>query len=220
MSDSQIGVQCQSAPKRSNGDFVVLLIKFNHCRRDMSLSNRIVQHERAVDRSPGILNPLRSRTVTIIELQVVTICDECIGESKIRVLLNSSSKMVDRFLETIPRSRIPKVKAHQILVIGAGICGVTFCQLLLFITSKIKRKRSDDIVRNCVLNTKDVSEDLVEFVRPDSTAARDLDKLDSSANLVTGSLDSSTQDSIHSERAACSKWIIRGALVFCYGTGG
>src|SRR4030095_14187725 len=133
------------------GDFVVSLIKFNHCRRDMSLSNRIVQQERAVARSPGSLNPLRSGAVTIIELQVVTICDECIGESKIRVLLNSSSKMVERFLETVPRSRIPKVKSHQRFVVSAGACGVTFCQLLLFIPSKIKRKRSGDILRNCVL---------------------------------------------------------------------
>src|SRR5262245_8754259 len=140
MSDCQTGVQCQSAPKRNHSDFVVSLIKFNHCRCDMSLSNRIVEQERTVDRSPGILNPLRSGAITIIELQVVTICDECEGESKIGVLLDSSSKMVDRFLETIPRSRIPKVKAHHIFVVGAGICGVTFCQLLLFATSKIKRK--------------------------------------------------------------------------------
>src|SRR5215472_10547128 len=113
MSDSQIGVQCQSAPKRSDSDLAVLLIKFNHCRRYMGLGNRIVEQERAVDRSPGILNPLRSGAVTIIELQVVTICHQGIRESKIRVLLDSSSKMVDRFLETVLRSRIPKVKAHQ-----------------------------------------------------------------------------------------------------------
>src|SRR6266550_3725734 len=165
MSDSQIGVQCQSASKRSNGDFVVFLIKFNHCRRDMSLSNRIVQQERVVDRSPSILNPLRSRAVTIIELQVVTICDECIGESKIGVLLNSSSKMVDRFLETIPRSRIPKVKDHQIFVIGAGICGVKFCQLLLLVRAETKCKLLGNAVGNRVLNTKNVSESLVEFLR-------------------------------------------------------
>src|SRR5436190_18701301 len=126
MSDCQIGVQCQSAPKRSNSDIVAFLIKFNHCRRNMGLSNRIVQQERAVDRSPGILNPLRSRAVAIVELQVVTIREEGIRESKIRILLDSSSKMVDRFLETIPRSGIPKVKAHQIFVIGGGICRVTF----------------------------------------------------------------------------------------------
>jgi hypothetical protein len=121
--------------------------------------------------------------------------------------------MVDRFLETVLRSRIPKVKAHQIFVVGTGICGVTFCQLLLFITSKIKRKRSGDIVRNCVLYAKDVCEGLVEFVRPDSAPARDVDKLDSSANPITGSLDGSTQDSIHAERPARSEWVIRGALV-------
>src|SRR4029453_4863725 len=160
-----------------------------------------------------VLNPLRSGAVTIIELQVVTICDECIGESKIRVLLNSSSKMVDRFLETIPRSGTPKVKAHQIFVLGAGIWGGTFSQLLFFITSKIKHKRSGEIVRNCVLYAKDVCEGLVEFVRPDSAAARDVDKLDSSANPVTGSLDNSTQGNIPPERPARSERVICGALV-------
>src|SRR4030095_13415595 len=114
-----------------------------------------------------------------------------------RVPPNSSSKMVDRFLETLPRSGIPKVKAHQIFVVGAGICGVAFCQLLLFITSEIKRKRSGDIVRNCVLYAKDVCEGLVEFLRPYSATARDVHKLHSSANPVTRSLDGSTQDSIH-----------------------
>src|SRR5262245_42005944 len=121
--------------------------------------------------------------------------------------------MVDRFLETVFRSRIPKVKAHQIFVVGAGICGVTFCQLLLFYASEIKRKRSGNLVRNCVLHSKDVCEGLVEFLRPNSAAARDVDKLHSSANPVTRSLDGSTQDSIHSERPARSERVICGALV-------
>ena len=124
--------------------------------------------------------------------------------------------MGDRFLEIVSRSLIPKIEAHEIFVISASICRVTFGQLLLFITSKVKRQRSGDVVRNRVLNTKDVGEGLV---RPDSATARDVHKLHSSANSVTGSLNSSTQNCIHSQRAARSKRIIRGALVFCYGTG-
>ena len=82
--------------------------------------------------------------------------------------------MVDRFFETLFGARIPKVKAHQIFVISAGICCITFRQLLLFIASEIKRKRSSKIVRNCVLNIKDVSEGLVEFLRPDDAATGDV----------------------------------------------
>src|SRR5207244_7627310 len=126
----------------------------------MSLSNRIIEQQRPVDRWLSILNPLWSRAVTIIELQVVAIRHQRICESKIRILFDGPSKMLDRLFETILRSRIPKVKAPQIFVISAGICGVAFRQLLPFVGAQVKRKRSSNVIGNRVLNSKDVSKGL------------------------------------------------------------
>ena len=140
----------------------------------MRLGNRIVEQQCAIDSSLSILDPLWSSAVTIIGLQIVTIRQQCVGKGKLWILLDGSSKMVDRFFETVPGSRIPKMKTHQIFVVGFGICCVTFCQLLPFVGAQIKRKRLGYAVGDRVLNTKDVSKCLVEFLRPDSAAGRDV----------------------------------------------
>ena len=72
-----------------------------------------------------------------------------------------------------------------------------FSELLLLVGSKIKCKGSDHAVGNRVLNTKDVGKCLVEFFRPNSAAAGDVNKLHSDPDLVPGPLNSSTQDRIH-----------------------
>ena len=147
--------------------------------------------------APGISNAVRSRVVIVIKLQKVTVRHQCIGEGKGRILLDCSSKVVDCFFKSFFGSRIPEVKTHQIFVVGFCVRRVMLCQVLPLVGTQIKCKRIGDTVGNRVLNTEDVSKGLVEFLRPERVAVRDVHELHSSANPVARSLNRSTQDRIN-----------------------
>ncbi len=67
----------------------------------MTLGDRIVKEQRPLRSCLGVLNPIRLKIVTEVELQEVTVRHQCVGESKIWILLDSSPKIVDRFFKSV-----------------------------------------------------------------------------------------------------------------------
>src|SRR5215470_1380855 len=165
----------------------------NHRHGNVSFSKRIVEEQAAFCRRLCIANGFWCRIVPVKYLQVITVCHKRIGESEIWIFLDCLPKVVDRFPKSFLRSLIPEVKTHEIRLIRGGVCGVMFPQIVSLVGSKINCKRSDDVVGNRVLNTEDVGKRLVEFFRPNSAAAGDVNELHNGPDLIPGPLNSSTQ---------------------------
>src|SRR5262249_36109610 len=112
----------------------------------------------------GFWKGIFRRKHAVVTEQVVAVGQAGIRQRVARIILGSLAEILDRFLQPLGRPLVPKIAPPQVKLISLGINRLSLGELFFLLTTQLERECLGHLSGYCVLESKDVSEVLIELL--------------------------------------------------------